>query len=28
MVGAMLACAVLNATWLWRRAPLPPGAKR
>jgi YNFM family putative membrane transporter len=28
MVGAKLACAVLNATWLWRRAPLPPGAKR
>ncbi|MEF2252446.1 MFS transporter [Ralstonia solanacearum] len=28
LVTAMLACALLTAAWLWRRAPLPPGARR
>ncbi len=28
LVMAMLACALLTAAWLWRRAPLPPGARR
>ncbi|ANJ73925.1 MFS transporter [Ralstonia insidiosa] len=28
LVTALMLCALGTATWLWRRAPLPPGAKR